>query len=93
MLVAQGSPLVAGAPTHMATQSHKKIRVNRPFIFEGKRREVGEEFAVPALLYAELVTAAKCESAADEPSEAHLRAKAEAQARAKAAKQPAAVAA
>jgi hypothetical protein len=85
MLTASGSPLVVGAQP-MATQAHRKIRVNRPFIYEGRRREIGEEFTVPTMLYAELVTAAKCELAENAPSEDHMRAKAEAQAKAKAAK-------
>jgi hypothetical protein len=83
VLEASGSPLVSGAPSNMATAAHRKIRVNRPFMYEGKRREIGEEFAVPAMLYAELVTARKCELAENEPSEDHLRAKAEAASKAK----------
>ena len=86
MLTASGSPLVAGTLTNMATQAHRKIRVNRPFYYEGKLRPVGEEFTVPTLLYSELVTARKCELAENEPSEDHLRAKAEAAAKAKSAK-------
>jgi len=83
---ANAGSLVGGMPAKtMATQpAHRKIRVNRPFIYEGKRREIGEEFPVPTLLYAELATAAKCELAENEPSEAHQRAKADAQAKAKA---------
>lgn len=89
MLTASGSPLVAGTPsTTMATQAHRKIRVNRPFMYEGKRREIGDELAVPVQLYSELVTARKCELSENEPSEDHLRAKAEAQAKSKAAKAP-----
>lgn len=87
MLVAAASPLVAGTPDHtMATQAHRKIRVNRAFYFEGKVRQVGEELTVPTLLYSELATARKCELTDNEPSEDHLRAKAEAQAKAKTAK-------
>lgn len=87
MLTASGSPLVAGTQVNtMATQAHRKIRVNRAFYFEGKLRQVGDEFTVPTLLYSELATARKCELAENEPSEDHLRAKAEAQAKAKAAK-------
>lgn len=89
MLTTRGSPLVAGAvlANTMATQAqHRKIRVNRPFIYEGRRREVGEEFPVPTPLAFELYTARKAESTDNEPSEDHLRAKAEAQAKTKAAK-------
>lgn len=84
MLTASGSPLVAGTPSNMATTSHRKIRVNRPFMFEGKRREIGDEIVVPSMLYAELVTANKCELAENDPSEDHIRAKTEAAAKAKA---------
>ena len=84
MLTASGSPLVAGTPANMATQPHRKIRVNRAFYYEGKLRQVGDELTVPTLLYSELVTARKCELTENEPSEDHLRAKAEAAAKAKA---------
>lgn len=84
MLTASGSPLVAGTPSTMATTSHRKIRVNRPFMFEGKRREIGDELVVPSMLYAELVTARKCELSESEPSEDHIRAKTEAAAKVKA---------
>ena len=75
----------------MATSTqHRRIRVNRPFMYENKRREIGDVFTVPAMLYAELVTANKCELADHEPSEDHERAKAEAAAKAKAPKAAAA---
>lgn len=60
-----------------------KVRVNRPFIYEGKRREVGEELSAPVALAAELFTAHKAERSDREPTAAHTLAKAEAQAKAK----------
>ena len=81
MLNACGSPLVAGTPSTMATNAHRKIRVNRPFMYEGKRREIGDELTVPVALYFELVTARKCELSENEPSDEHIRAKAEAKAK------------
>lgn len=88
MLVASGSPLVAGAvQRNMATQSQsaqRKIRVNRAFMYDGRRREIGEEIVIPTLLAFELYTARRAESADNEPSEEHQRCKAEAQAKAKA---------
>lgn len=70
----------------MATQqsAQRKIRVNRAFIFDNRRREIGEEIVVPTLLAFELYTARRAEPADNEPSEEHLRNKAEAQAKVKA---------
>lgn len=65
----------------MATQpSHRKVRINRPFFMEGKRREVGEEVSLPLALASELMTARKVEPAEIEPTAEHLRALAEAKA-------------
>lgn len=88
LTAASAQALVGGAPQDtMATQAQQiKCRVNRPFLYEGKRREVGDELAVPAALAAELFTANKAERCDHEPSELHLRAKAEAALRTKAAK-------
>lgn len=72
-----------GPRDDMATQpQQRKLRVNRPFILDGKRREVGDEVTVPLALASELMTANKAEPAENEPSAAHLAAKAEAKARA-----------
>lgn len=60
-----------------------KVRVNRPFMYDGKRREVGEELSAPIALAAELFTAHKAERADREPTAEHTLAKAEAQAKAK----------
>lgn len=66
----------------MATQpSHRKVRINRPFFLEGKRREVGEEVLLPLALASEMMTARKCEPCDIEPTAEHQRALAEAAAR------------
>lgn len=74
----------------MATQAHRKVRVNRPFIYEGRRREIGDELIVPTNLAFELYTAAKAESTDNEPSAQHMAAKADAQAKVKSVKSAAA---
>jgi hypothetical protein len=58
----------------MNVQTNRKIRVNRPFLYEGKRREIGEELVVTAQLASELSSANKAESADSAPSAAHLAA-------------------
>jgi hypothetical protein len=63
-LSAAGSPLVAGGamrdPTMDKTTS---IRVERPFFYQGKRKDIGQVFDVPAALAAELITANKARRA------------------------------